>query len=126
MKKNLFLSFITLVLFSIILIGCSKEKAYRSIKIFSYKGTCNIIRGKKELDLAKEMKIKNNDELQVKEDSQAVLKLDNDKFVCVKENTDVKFVATGKENNTKTRLHVNNGGVIVEVKENFKIKKVLK
>ena len=122
MKKNLFLSFITLVLFSIILIGCSKEKAYRSIKIFSYKGTCNIIRGKKELDLAKEMKIKNNDELQVKEDSQAVLKLDNDKFVCVKENTDVKFVATGKENNTKTRLHVNNGGVIVEVKEKLQDK----
>ena len=122
MKKNLFLSVITLVLFSILLLGCSKEKAYRSIKIFSYKGTCNIIRGKKELDLAKEMKIKNNDELQVKEDSQAVLKLDNDKFVCVKENTDVKFVATGKENNTKTRLHVNNGGVIVEVKEKLQDK----
>ncbi|MCR5462135.1 MAG: FecR domain-containing protein [bacterium] len=122
MKKNLFLSVITLVLFSFLLLGCSKEKAYRSIKIFSYKGTCNIIRNKKELDLAKVMKIKNNDELQVKEDSQAILKLDNDKFVCVKENTDVKFVATGKENNTKTRLHVNNGGVVVEVKEKLKDK----
>ena len=120
MKKNLFLSFLIAIMFSFILIGCSKANAYRSVKIFSFKGTCNIIRGKKQLDLAKEMKIKNEDELQVKEDSQAILKLDNDKFVCVKENTDVKFVATGKENNTKTRLHVNNGGVIVEVKEKLK------
>ena len=120
MKKNLFLSFLTIILFITLLVGCSKGAAYRSVKIFSFKGTCNIIRGKKQLDLAKEMKIKNEDELQVKEDSQAILKLDNDKFVCVKENTDVKFVATGKENNTKTRLHVNNGGVIVEVKEKLK------
>ena len=46
------------ILFSAILIGCSKVKSYRSIKVFSFKGTCNIIRNKKQLDLAKELKCK--------------------------------------------------------------------
>jgi len=120
MKKNIILAIILTIFFSIILVACSSDKSYRSVKIFSFRGTCNIIRGNKQLELVKEQKIKNNDELQVKEESQAILKLDSDKFVCVKENTSVKFVATGKENKTKTRLHVNNGGVVVEVKEKLK------
>ena len=119
-KRNLILLVAITLVFALVLCACSKGASYRSIKIFSFKGTCNIFRGKEELSLAKEMKIKNNDELRVKDDSQAILKLDSDKFVCVKENTNVKFVASGKENNTKTRLHVLNGGVVVEVKEKLK------
>ena len=124
MRKKSIVSIIGIFLIicslSLILTACSGEASYRVIKIFSYSGTCNVIRDSKELAVQKDMKIKNEDTLDVKANSNAILKLDSDKFVCVKENSKVKFVATGKEKNTKTRLHVLDGGVVVEVKEKLK------
>ncbi|MCR5308450.1 MAG: FecR family protein, partial [bacterium] len=123
MKKNIIsiigiMFLLTISLF--ILTSCSNDESYRIVKIFSYTGNCQVVRENNTLAVQKDMKLKNNDELQVSASSNAILKLDNDKFVNVKENTNVKLEATGKENKTKTRLHVLNGGVIVEVKEKLK------
>lgn len=112
--------FIIVITLSLVLTGCGDDDSYRVIKIHSLTNTCNVIREGKEIAAQKDMKIKNNDELDVKANSSAILKLDEDKFVCVKENSLVKFVATGSKNKTKTRLHVNDGGVIVELKEKLK------
>ncbi|MCR5462136.1 MAG: FecR family protein [bacterium] len=96
------------------------DKSYRSIKVFKIDGTVNVIRSNKIQTASKDMKLKNNDVVEVKDKSSTVLKLDNDKFVMAKENTTLRLVATGKTNNTKTRILVDKGGVIVEVKEKLK------
>ena len=93
------------------------EKTYRSIKVFSVTNNVNVIRNKDTFNATKDMKLKNEDIVEVKDDSSVVLKLDSDKFVMAKENTTFRLLATGKEKNTKTRILVDKGGVIVEVKE---------
>ena len=116
MKRNLFVSIILVFLFSIIIFGCSK-KGYRSIKVFNTSGNVDIVRNKKTIDAVKDMKLKNNDKVIVDSQSNAVLKLDNDKYVMVKENTTLTLQATGKSETSKTRIVVDKGGVVVEVKE---------
>ena len=96
------------------------DKSYRSIKVFKVDGVVNVVRDNKSQTVSKDMKLKNNDVVEVKEKSSTVLKLDNDKFVMAKENTTLRLIATGKKNNTKTRILVDKGGVIVEVKEKLK------
>ncbi|MCR5461657.1 MAG: FecR family protein [bacterium] len=96
------------------------DKSYRTIKVFKVDGVVNVVRDNKSQTASKDMKLKNNDVVEVKEKSSTVLKLDNDKFVMAKENTTLRLIATGKENNTKTRILVDKGGVIVEVKEKLK------
>ena len=123
MRKKIFSSFMVSILFllTLLVVACG-SKGYRSIKVFSVDGSVNVIRNKKTIDAEENMKLKNNDTVSVLEMSSAVLKLDNDKFVMVKENTTLKLVATGKKNNTKTRIIVEEGGVVVEVKEKLKEK----
>ena len=125
MKRKSIISIIAIFIFvitlSFVLTGCGDDDSYRVIKLISHTGTCNVIRDNNTIEVTdNQMSIKNNDELDVKANSNAVLKLDKDKFVCVKENSQVKFVATGSKDKTKTRLHVKDGGVIVEVKEKLK------
>ena len=96
------------------------DKTYRNIKVFSVTNNVNVIRNNNTLTASKDMKLKNEDTVEVKEESSAVLKLDNDKFIMAKENTTLKLVASGKDKNTKTRILVEKGGVIVEVKEKLK------
>jgi len=113
-----------LLIGAIILIIClclpKGEKAYRNIKVFSTSGVVNVIRKSDTISASKNMKLKNEDTVEVKESSSIILKLDEDKFVLAKENTTLKLIASGKENNTKTKILVEKGGVIVEVKEKLK------
>ena len=104
----------------IIVLCLPKNKGYRSIKVYDVKGTVNVKRDKNTLVASKDMKLKNEDVVEVKEASSTVLKLDNDKYVMVKENTIIRLKATGKTNETKTQILVDDGGVIVEVKEKLK------
>ena len=106
----------------IIVLCLPKNKGYRSIKVYDVKGTVNVKRDKNTLVASKDMKLKNEDVIEVKESSSTVLKLDNDKYVMVKENSTIRLKATGKTNETKTQILVDDGGVIIEVKEKLKEK----
>ncbi len=96
------------------------SKSYRNIKIFSVNGLVNVKRNDTVEKATKDMKLKNDDVVEVLESSSTVLKLDNDKFIMAKENTTLKLTATGKEKTSKTRIIVEKGGVVVEVKEKLK------
>ena len=109
------------IIATIILTGCGSN-GYRSLKIYDVSGSVNINRENKTINADKNMKLKNDDTINVLGGSSAVLKLDNDKYIMAKENTTLKLEATGKKKNTKTRILVNDGGVIVEVKEKLKEK----
>ena len=106
---------------AIILIIClclpKSSKAYRTIKVYDTKGIVKVIRNNDSMDAKNQMSLKNEDRVEVGSESSIVLKLDSDKFIMAKENTKLKLEATGKANNTKTRILVDEGGVIVEVKE---------
>ncbi len=119
-KSLLFQAFIFIFAVTIFLLTGCGSKGYRSLKIYSIEGTVNINREGKTLSAAKDMKLKNEDEVVVSSSSSTILKLDSDKFIMAKENTTLKLEATGKKKNTKTRILVNDGGVIVEVKEKLK------
>ncbi|MBP5445875.1 MAG: FecR domain-containing protein [Acholeplasmatales bacterium] len=109
---------------AIVLIIClclpKGSKAYRTINVHSVTGTVNVKRKNDTISATQNMKLKNEDVVEVKEASSTVLKLDSDKFIMAKENTTFRLIATGKKNNTKTRIVVENGGVVVEVKEKLK------
>ena len=122
MKRKIILSiaFIFLCTITTLLLVACGSKGYRSLKIYSIEGTVTINREGNSISASKNMKLKNEDEVVVASSSNTVLKLDNDKFVMAKENTTLKLEATGKKNNTKTRILVSDGGVIVEVKEKLK------
>ena len=106
---------------AIVLIIClclpKGDKAYRSIKLYDFGGTVTINRDSKAIEAVKNLALKSEDELVVGDSgSKALLKLDDDKYIMAKENTKLKLQATGKQNKTKTRILVNEGGVVVEVK----------
>lgn len=98
----------------------NKNKDYRSVKVFKINGKANVIRNDSTLDAKLDMTLKNDDTLTTFEGAEAILKLDDDKFISVKENTTLHLKATGKKNNTKTRIIVEDGGIVVEVKEKLK------
>jgi len=100
----------------IIILCLPKGKAYRTIKVFKTEGTVVVSRDNKEFDAKENMSLKSNDKLLVKEGAKTILKLDNDKFISVMENTTLTLVAEGKKNNTKTKILVSEGGVTVELK----------
>lgn len=121
MKKFKLLSMLMFILtIAVVLLTACGSKGYRSIKVFSIDGSVSVEREGKTLNASKNMKLKNNDTVTVSTNSSTVLKLDSDKFVMAKENTTLKLEATGKKNNTKTRILVSDGGVIIEVKEKLK------
>ena len=121
MRKSKLLSvLIFLLIISVALLTGCGSSGYRSIKVFSIEGNVTVNREDKDLTASKNMKLKNNDTVTVSSNSNTVLKLDSDKFIMAKENTTLKLEATGKKNNTKTRIHVSDGGVIVEVKQKLK------
>jgi len=121
MKKiKLVIAFIFLFTVSTFILTACGSSGYRTLKIYSINGSVSIDREGEKLDGAKDMKLKNGDTINVLANSSTVLKLDSDKFIMAKENTTLKLEATGKKKNTKTRILVNDGGVIVEVKEKLK------
>ena len=121
MKKFKLLSMLIFILtITLLVLTACGNNGYRSIKVFSIDGSVSVEREGKTLSASKNMKLKNDDTVTVSSNSSTVLKLDSDKFVMAKENTTLKLEATGKKNNTKTRILVSDGGVIVEVKQKLK------
>ena len=121
MKKKIIATFIVFICFLVLLVGCGK-KGYRTIEVIKVEGTVNVTRGKKTEAATVNKKLKSNDVVEVLQSSSTVIKLDNAKYVMVKENTTLRLVATGKKDNTKTKILVDKGGVIVEIKESEKLK----
>ena len=115
--KKIFKLLFLLVLTVLVLTGCFKsgEKVYRSIKVYDYSGTVNITRNDKNVDIYKDIRLKSDDYLETKNDSYALIKLDDDKFIYMYENSKIQIVATNKQK-TLTRINVLDGKIVSEVK----------
>ncbi|MCR5520354.1 MAG: FecR domain-containing protein, partial [Lachnospiraceae bacterium] len=104
---------IVIALFFIISGG---EEEYRSIKVFEINGMCNVERGTDTLKAFKDMSLNSGDRFVVADDGFARLKLDNDKFVYLEAGTRIELYATGTENDSKTRVYIERGSMMTEVK----------
>lgn len=127
MKKKVILissisAAIAIIAITLIIVLCIPKgsKSYRSIKVFAIDGSATVNRDNNDLEAKKDMKLKNEDVVKTIASSTVTLKLDDDKFILVKEDTTIRLKATGSKKNTKTRILVDNGGVVVEVKEKLK------
>lgn len=93
-----------------------KEESYRSIQIYELKGKTTIEReGIGAIEAIENLYLESGDRILVGENSSARLKLDDDKYILVEENSVLALVAEGTKENSKTTIHLEQGAITNEI-----------
>lgn len=93
-----------------------KEETYRLIQIYQLEGTATIEReGIGPMDAVENLYLNSGDRICVGDGSSMRLKLDNDKYISVEENTSLTIVAEGTAEDSRTSIHVEQGAIISEL-----------
>ena len=100
---------------AVVFIIIGNMDTYRSIKVFELNGTCQVTRGDETLEAFKNMTLSSGDTFTVGDTGFARLKLDDDKFVYLEAGTRIELLATGTENDSKTRVYIDRGSMMTEV-----------
>ena len=95
------------------------DESYRSIKIESLEGEAVVKRSDKNLNVYLDMNLRSGDSLETKANSSVVVKLDEDKYIYVGENSKIDLISSEK-NSEKTIIRVNEGCIVTEVKNKLK------
>ncbi|MDD6069281.1 MAG: hypothetical protein PUC12_00485, partial [Clostridiales bacterium] len=97
--------------------GFSKtEDFYRSIQIYDLKGTATIEReGIGTMNAVQNLYLESGDRICVGEDSFMRLKLDDDKYIMVEENSILLIVAEGTKTDSQTSIHLEQGAITNEI-----------
>ena len=109
--------FIAVIVIAVLLIlFLNKEESYRVVKIYELDGTATVTREETgEIDIYPNMVLASGDEVFLKE-GLMTLKLDEDKYVYVEENTRFALHATGNASNSKTSIELKEGAIINEIR----------
>lgn len=103
------------VVVAIILLITKKKDSYRVIKIYEVEGAAFVQRnGVDDLEPYANMLLKSGDTVRVDAGSMT-LKLDEDKYVYVEENTEFKLIAQGTDENSKTTIELTKGAITNEI-----------
>lgn len=95
----------------------NKEEAYRIIKVMEIQGDVSLYRSSLgELEIYEDMRLESEDELVVDANSHVYLSLDDDKYLYVDEDSKIVIEASGNETDSKTKIKIEKGNVISEVK----------
>ena len=93
-----------------------KEDAYRSILVYELEGTAEIERENAgSISAAENIYLESGDRLTVADDSYMRLKLDDDKYIMVEENTILSIEAVGTEEDSKTKIELVQGAITSEI-----------
>ncbi|MGN0342776.1 MAG: FecR domain-containing protein [Roseburia sp.] len=93
-----------------------KDNTYRSIQIYELNGTTTIEReGIGEIDAVKNLYLESGDRVIVGADSTVRLKLDDDKYILVEENSILTIVAEGTATDSKTSIQLEQGAITNEI-----------
>ena len=93
-----------------------KEEAYRSIRIYELNGTATIQRETiGEVNAVENLYLDSGDRIFVGADSTMRLKLDEDKYILVEENSILSIVAEGNSADSKTSIHLEQGAITNEI-----------
>lgn len=118
-KKFLFILIpvIIAVVVAVVLFFISRDKndAYRIIKVYELEGDVIVTRdGIGEMEAYPNMVLESGDYISVGTGSMT-LKLDDDKYVYVENNTSFSLVATGSSSNSKTTIELEEGAITNEI-----------
>ena len=119
-KKNLIIigviTLLIVILVVIFILIFGKEESYRVVKIYELDGTATVTREETgEIEIYPNMVLASGDEVYLKE-GLMTLKLDEDKYVYVEEDTRFSLVATGKASDSKTSIQLKQGAIINEIR----------
>lgn len=100
----------------IIVFSRDKKEAYRLIKVFELDGRATISRKEiGDIDAYSNMVLGSGDTV-FQNEGTMTLKLDEDKYVYVEEQTKFSLVATGSSANSKTTIELEQGAITSEIK----------
>lgn len=106
---------VTVVVIGIVFLLLNREESYRVIKIFSLDGNAIITRVKLgEIEAYENMLLESGDVVALNTGTMT-LKLDEDKYVYVEEQTEFALEASGSSENGKTRIRLNRGAITNEL-----------
>lgn len=126
MRKNMIKNKKTVRIISIILLafgmicsmlsGCKKEEGYRVIQVYEVNGKATIAREKVgNMDAYEKLNLVSGDWLSVLKESYMRLKMDEDKYMLIEEESELSIFATGSDKNSKTDIQLEKGSITVEV-----------
>ncbi|MDE6844480.1 MAG: FecR domain-containing protein [Lachnospiraceae bacterium] len=94
----------------------NKEESYRSILVYEVEGTASIERaGVGNMNAAENLYLESDDRVTVAQESSMRMKLDNDKYVMAEADTIFSVEAEGTDENSKTRIRLEQGAVTNEI-----------
>lgn len=101
----------------------SSSNSYRSIQIYNLKGSATITReGVGELAAAENLMLQSGDTVKIEDESSLRLKMDDDKYALVEENSVFTVVADGTKENAKTSIELKQGAITSEIKNKLNSK----
>lgn len=105
------------VVAGILLFLGNREKAYRNIFVTEVTGKVTVNRGNiEDLKVSEGMNLQSGDEVLTGEGAKLTLRLDDDKFVVVDENSKLVLIAKGTKEDSKTALELEYGAVFSDIK----------
>lgn len=108
---------IAAVIVAVLLIG-KNDEAYRNVKIYHIDGVAEVTKASGEkMSPYENMMLETDDAVKTGEDSRLYLKLDNDKYLMAGPNASFKLSATGSAENSKTRIDLEYGDIVIHVTE---------
>lgn len=121
-KKILFIAIpvavvviVALIVGAIFLLGGAND-TYRTIKVYRIEGNAEVRKAAGDIMTPYEnMLLENNDSVKTLENGYLYLKLDEDKYLLAEPDANFSLIATGDAQNSKTRIEIAYGSVIVHV-----------
>ena len=100
--------------------GCSKEEAYRQIKVYEIEGSAVVTReGTGEVDPYVNMMLQNKDEAATMVASYVQLQLDGDKYILMEPSTKIQLEATGDDKDSKTKINLTQGAIVNKIEKSL-------
>ena len=120
MKKKLFLFGgigAAVVVAAVVLILTLGKKGYRSIIVIEVSGNVTVTRDGQSIDAYPQMKLRSGDGMVVTGGGYARLKMDDDKYVFLEENTVISLEAAGTAAKSRTIVYIEQGKMLTEIRK---------
>ena len=105
---------IVAIIAAVLLLG--KDEGYRSIQVYQVNGEVTLERENiGVMDAYENLNLISGDALETFIESFSRLKLDDDKYVLVEQDSKIEIYATGDKENSKTDIRLDKGSITVEV-----------
>lgn len=102
----------------VLIAGCSKEDAYRQIKVYEIEGSATVTReGTGEVEPYVNMMLQNKDKAETATASYVQLQLDGDKYIMMEPSTKIELEATGDSVDSKTKITLTQGAIVNKIEK---------